>query len=167
MANCAVVLAVGARLSGQASLATAVFSQSVAYCAILDCPLPVIAISGVPRRLSTGTMALISSDSPLLEIISTKSCGVTMPRSPWLASAGWTNSAGVPVEDKVAAILRPIWPLLPIPITTTRPGIDSASATACAKLSPTCALRPRMAAASMSKVVCAIAIARATGGLFV
>ena len=29
-----------------------------------------------------------------------------MPRSPWLASAGWTNSAGVPVEASVAAILR-------------------------------------------------------------
>jgi len=25
-----------------------------------------------------------------------------MPRSPWLASAGWTNSAGVPVEASVA-----------------------------------------------------------------
>ena len=46
-----------------------------------------------------------------------------MPRSPWLASAGCTNSAGVPVEASVAAILRPTWPLLPMPITTTRPGI--------------------------------------------
>ena len=40
-----------------------------------------------------------------------------MPRSPWLASAGWTNCAGVPVEAKVAAILRAIWPLLPMPVT--------------------------------------------------
>ena len=29
--------------------------------------------------------------------------------------------AGVPVEASVAAILRPMWPLLPMPITTTRP----------------------------------------------
>ena len=46
---------------------------------------------------------------------------VIMPRSPWLASAGWTNSAGVPVEASVAAILRATWPLLPMPVTTTRP----------------------------------------------
>jgi hypothetical protein len=29
-----------------------------------------------------------------------------MPRSPWLASAGWTKKAGVPVLDSVEAILR-------------------------------------------------------------
>ena len=44
-----------------------------------------------------------------------------MPRSPWLASPGWTKSAGVPVEAKVEAILRATWPLLPMPVTTTRP----------------------------------------------
>ena len=44
-----------------------------------------------------------------------------LPRSPWLASAGWTNCAGVPVEDKVAAILLAIWPLFPIPVTITLP----------------------------------------------
>ena len=44
-----------------------------------------------------------------------------MPRSPWLASAGWTKLAGVPVDANVAAILRATWPLLPIPVTMTRP----------------------------------------------
>ena len=44
-----------------------------------------------------------------------------MPRSPWLASLGWTKKAGVPVEAKVAAILRPTWPDLPMPVTITRP----------------------------------------------
>ena len=44
-----------------------------------------------------------------------------MPRSPWLASAAWTKNAGVPVEAKVAAILRPIWPDLPSPVTISRP----------------------------------------------
>jgi hypothetical protein len=44
-----------------------------------------------------------------------------MPRSPWLASAAWTKKAGVPVEAKVAAILRPIWPDLPSPVTISRP----------------------------------------------
>src|SRR6202008_4374239 len=31
------------------------------------------------------------------------------------------NCAGVPVDDSVAAILRATWPLLPIPLTMTRP----------------------------------------------
>ena len=35
--------------------------------------------------------------------------------------AGWTNWAGVPVEAKVAAILVAMWPLLPMPLTITRP----------------------------------------------
>ena len=38
-----------------------------------------------------------------------------MPRSPWLASAGWTKCAGVPVLARVAAILRAMWPDLPMP----------------------------------------------------
>ena len=44
-----------------------------------------------------------------------------MPRSPWLASLGWTKKAGVPVEARVAAILVAIWPDLPMPVTMTRP----------------------------------------------
>ena len=46
---------------------------------------------------------------------------VIIPRSPWLASAGCTNSAGVPVEASVAAILRATCPDLPMPETITRP----------------------------------------------
>ena len=37
------------------------------------------------------------------------------------ASPGWTKNAGVPVEASVAAILRAMWPLLPMPETMTRP----------------------------------------------
>ncbi len=61
---------------------------------------------------------------------STTSPAMTMPRSPWLASAGCTNNAGVPVDASVAAILRPTWPLLPMPITTTRPRHSSIACTA-------------------------------------
>ena len=46
---------------------------------------------------------------------------VIMPRSPWLASLGCTKKAGVPVEAKVAAIFWAMWPLLPMPVTITRP----------------------------------------------
>src|SRR5258708_8142152 len=68
-----------------------------------------------------------------------------MPRSPWLASAGWTNCAGVPVEEKVEAILRAIWPLLPMPVTATRPRTCDKRSTAALKLplrSATSASRP-------------------------
>ena len=41
--------------------------------------------------------------------------------------------AGVPVEASVAAILRPMWPLLPMPMTTTRPRTSSIRSTAWAK----------------------------------
>ena len=60
------------------------------------------------------------------------SSDVIMPRSPWLASAACTKKAGVPVEARVAAILRPIWPDLPSPVTMTRPlawRINSTAAT--------------------------------------
>ena len=42
-----------------------------------------------------------------------------MPRSPWLASPGCTKYAGVPVLDMVEAILRAMWPDLPMPLTMT------------------------------------------------
>ena len=97
---------------------------------------PVMLTSVTPRRFNAGSSAPISSLSPELEIASTTSPGVTMPRSPWLASPGCTNIAGVPVDASVAAILRPTWPLLPMPITTTRPVQRSMASAARPKLSP-------------------------------
>ena len=132
----AVVLAVGARLSGQASCATALSSTMSAWRASDEVGLPVIASSVTPWRLSTGSRPVSSSLSPELEIASTTSPGWTMPRSPWWASAGCTNIAGVPVEASVAVILRPTWPLLPMPITTRRPWQLSTARTARAKASP-------------------------------
>ena len=57
-----------------------------------------------------------------------------MPRSPWLASLGCTNEAGVPVEDSVPATFMPIWPLLPMPYVSG-PRQPRMMATASAKLS--------------------------------
>src|SRR6185437_6980271 len=71
-----------------------------------------------------------------------------MPRSPWLASPGWTKSAGVPVEEKVEAILRPTWPDLPMPVTITRPCAARIRSIAAAKLEPR-PLRSAVASASM------------------
>ena len=63
----------------------------------------------------------ISGCSPDHDSAMMTSSAVIMPRSPWLASAAWTKKAGVPVEAKVAAILRPTWPDLPRPVTISRP----------------------------------------------
>ena len=97
-------------------------------------------------------MATNSSLSPLLEMASTRSTGLIMPKSPWLASPGCTNMAGVPVEASVAAILRPMCPLLPMPVTTTRPLTASTMRTASTKRSSMRDFMPSKAAASMSKV---------------
>ena len=72
-----------------------------------------------------------------------------MPRSPWLASPGCTKNAGVPVEASVAAILPPIWPDLPMPVTTTRPSHASRRSAAAAKVSSIRVSRAATAAASM------------------
>ena len=61
------------------------------------------------------------------------SSGVIMPRSPWLASLGCTKKAGVPVEANVAAILRPTWPDLPMPVTISRPRAAEIRSTAAMK----------------------------------
>ena len=49
-------------------------------------------------RLRNSTSRRISSVAPELETATTRSSPVTMPTSPWMASAGWRKSAGVPVE---------------------------------------------------------------------
>ena len=164
IAICAVVLAVGARLSGQASLSTPQSITTSAWFANVDCKPPVIAINGTPWRLSTGKMAANSSLSPLLEMARTTSLSRTMPKSPWLASPGCTNMAGVPVEASVAAILRPMWPLLPMPITTTWPVVLSSICTALTKLGVSRFLICKSACASMSKVSCANCKMRASFG---
>ena len=146
------VLAVGARLSGQASCSTRFDSTQSACEASVEPGRPVIATSVTPRRLSAGRIAAISSLSPELESASTMSPGVTMPRSPWLASPGCTNIAGVPVEASVAAILRPTWPLLPMPITTTRPRPFRIACTTRTKLSPCWSCNCISASASMRRV---------------
>ena len=61
-----------------------------------------------------------------------------MPRSPWLASLGCTKNAGVPVEAKVAASFWPTWPLLPMPVTITRPLAPDSNSTASPNAWPSC-----------------------------
>ena len=54
----------------------------------------------------SGRIVISSSDSPEFDIAMKTSSAVTMPRSPWLASAGCTKNAGVPVLASGAARLR-------------------------------------------------------------
>src|SRR5260370_11178113 len=102
----------------------------------------------MPRRLMVTNSRRISSVSPLEERASTTSPRTSTPRSPCMASAGCRKSAGVPVELRVAAILRPMMPLLPMPVTTTRPLQACSSASA---RSNAVAIGPRMRAASSGK----------------
>ena len=88
MASAAVVLAVGASPSGQASRATLTSRVTSAARPRVESGLPVMAIRGTPRRLISGRMVRISGVSPELDRASTTSRGVIMPRSPWLASPG-------------------------------------------------------------------------------
>ena len=83
--------------------------------------MPVIEIIFTFSFLSGSRILFISSVLPEKDKAKTISCAVIIPKSPCRASVGWTKNEGVPVEAKVAAILRPICPLLPMPISTKRP----------------------------------------------
>ena len=120
-ANIVVVEAVGAKLSPQASRSTPQSRATSLACARVECRLQQKLTSPSPLRLSVANRRRISSVSPLAESATTTSPGSRTPRSPWTASAGCRNNAGEPVELSVAAIFWAIMPLLPMPVTTTRP----------------------------------------------
>ena len=135
-ASAAVVLAVGARLSGQASCAT-----PASRCTSASLRQRRARLAGDRDQL--GAVALDTGQDRRAARRSRRSCEMAMntssrsimPRSPWRASAGCTKNAGVPVEASVAAILRAMWPDLPMPLTTTRPRHSRISATAARKRS--------------------------------
>ena len=148
--SAAVVLAVGARLCGQASFSTLMSRQASDCFAREDSRLPLMVTRPVPMRLTMGRMVMTSEVSPELEMTSATSSGVIMPRSPWLASPGWTKNAGVPVLASVEAILPPTWPDLPMPITTTRPRQFRSISQAAANSGPMRAASAVTACASIS-----------------
>ena len=149
MARAAVVLAVGTRFIGQASLATEQSRMTSAARASVDAGLPVSAISRAPMRRIDSSSRSSSSVSPLCESASTTSSSRIAPRSPCVASAGWRNQAEVPVLDSVAEIFRQMMPDLPMPVTMTRPLHSNSSVTARSKLASMRSTRPRIAPASM------------------
>src|SRR3989442_15384672 len=72
----------------------------------------------------------------------------TSPRSPCSESTGWRNDAGLPVEVRVAAILRAISPDLPTPETISRPLACWSSRTAAEKAGPSRSATRQIASAS-------------------
>ena len=78
----------------------------------------------------TGRMVSSSSVSPEFDMPARRRRAVIMPMSPWIASAGCRKNAGVPVLASVAAILLPMWPDLPMPVTTT---LALQASTSCAR----------------------------------
>src|SRR5919201_3477557 len=111
--------------------------------------LPVMAMSFAPRRLTSGTMSRSSSLAPEDEMAMNTAPASIMPRSPWLASAACTKYAGVPVLAMVEAILRAMWPLLPMPLTTTRPLRVAMSSSAARNRSSNRSISARNASASI------------------
>ena len=80
-----------------------------------------------------------------------------------MASAGCRKSEGVPVEARVAEIFWPMRPLLPIPVTTTRPAQPARRSTARSKRSSRPGMSARMASASISSTF--LAVSRLTASL--
>ena len=120
-ANVAVVLDVGAKPKGHASVILPKVNATSAFCGIGPDASPLMVIKGTCKCLIKGISIIISSLLPELEIAINTSPRMSMPKSPCPASPGCIKNEGVPVEAKVAAILRPICPDLPIPVMTRRP----------------------------------------------
>ena len=113
------VLAVGARLRGQASRSTPASSTTSLPRAREDSARPTIAILAVPRRFRWGSTSSNSPVSPLLESRRQTSSDATTPKSPWRASTGLRKRAINPMDENVAAIFRATMPLLPTPVITS------------------------------------------------
>ena len=144
-ASCTSDEVVGASPCGQASSILGRISATSAARASVESPREVTAMSGRRKRREYSTMLRSSGVSPDHESAMTASSPPIMPRSPWLASAGWMKKDGVPVEARVAAILAPTCPLLPMPVTMTRPCVSAIAVQACAKEA---AISPARAASS-------------------
>src|SRR5712675_1374422 len=80
----------------------------------------------------------------------------SIPRSPCRASAGCRKKDGVPVLERVAEILRPIRPDLPIPVTAIRPLQAKRTSTAFTKVLSRRAFTSCRARASMSSTLRAV-----------
>jgi len=151
IARRAVVLVVGARPSGQASVSTPTSITRSLCWASVEFLLPVNAMIGHPAFRILGSRIFSSSVSPLLEsAINTSLCD-TIPKSPCMASTGCRKMDRVPVLFNVAAIFLPIIPDFPMPPMITRPRDLYIKSTILVKFSSTFSVSARMPFASIFK----------------
>ena len=119
--SCAAELLVGARFRGSASRSTLTLRWQVEYFPNSEVGLPLMAMMGICICSTMGINRSSSSVCPEFEMASTTSSLAITPRSPWNTSSGLMKNDGVPVDDSVAAIFAPMWPLFPTPVTITFP----------------------------------------------
>ena len=119
--SAAVVLHVGAILSGHASSSIGVCRIKSECLAIAEFGWAVIEMTLAPTFLATGRIASTSSLSPDFPTASTISSFLMIPTPPCSPSALCRNNAGVPVDTIVAAIFCAMMPDFPTPVTTTFP----------------------------------------------
>ncbi len=137
IASCISEDVVGARLCGHASRASGSASVTSAAWPSVESVFEVIPIRLTLWRREYSIRLLSSAVSPDQDsAMMTSASGAIMPRSPWPASAAWMKKAGVPVEARVAAILRAMCPDLPMPVTITRPGFERIRSMAATKVAP-------------------------------
>ena len=158
MASVAVVEEVGASPRGQASFSIFKWIETSLYLARVEFLFEVMAIIGTPILFINSNSLTISSVSPELETAITESPSTIIPKSPCIASAGWTKIAGVPVEAIVAAIFLQISPDLPIPVITTLPFVSFKISIAFTKSSFNESIWLRTDFASISRTFFAISI---------
>src|SRR5690625_807167 len=156
-----VVEVVGASPLAQASSASGNSSAISAARSRVEPGRPAMPIMRIANRLAWPIMSASSLVSPEFDMIRMTSWLVIMPRSPWLASPGCTNCAGVPVEASVEAIFRATWPDFPMPEQMTRPSAARIRSTASAKLSPRDCASRSSAADSTRSTRCPVSMARA------
>ncbi len=106
-----------------------------------------------PRCRPSSSISMISLVLPLVDRATMQSPGPISPRSPWAASPGWTNAAGVPVEHSVAANFRATCPALPIPVVSTLPRQSRMATTALSYAESTRTARMASASASMTALM--------------
>ena len=101
-------LDVGVKSNGHASFFTAESKITLEALARVDFVAPVIEMIGIFKSLIKGRISIISFVSPEFEKNNTTSSFETTPISPCRASAACKNMDGVPVLEKVAAVLAAI-----------------------------------------------------------
>ena len=112
-----------------------------------------------PAEASHGDMGMITKDDVILALSNSGTTNEIVTLLPLIKRLGiqMISLTGNPESTlaKVAAILLPIWPDLPMPTTTTRPLLARIISQARTKSASICASKPSTASSSRRMVRCA------------